>query len=910
MKHRANYRLHVLTALAAAALALGTPALQAQNVVAASDTDQEASLSEVIVTGTRTTGLEAAESPAPVQILSPAALEAASGNPDLMQTLAQIVPSLTYNAFGFDMSNQTLQARLKGLSPNHVLVLINGKRRHTTANLAVDAGSVYQGGASTDMNFIPAAAIDHIEVLTEGAAAQYGSDAIAGVINIILKKNSSGGSIGGTYGADYDGGPPGNTVPWSFNGGTTAVTANIGFEPMDGAYLNITGEIHNHAHTMRGQAEARALCDDPGGGLTGPCGKQNNAVYPDSNEPQAWGYPYLNWIQGDAETHSKLASFNAGFDLGGGAEFYAFGTYGTKTASSFQNYREPNIVCYSPTYSALSMAAAAGTNCQSQTDAVYPDPWGFDPQEYDEEIDYAATAGVKGVAAGWNWDFSSTWGDDHHNVYTMQSANPGVYGANLATVEASFGCATTACLPANYPLPGQLTPLNYYDGLMVAQQWTTNFDINHDWDVGMAGPLNTAVGVEYRQDTYTIGAGEPEAYLGGGPSSFAGFDPTDAGTNKRQNEAVYVDLAGKPIAPLLIDLAGRYEHFSDFGSATVGKLTARYDFAPEFAIRGTVSNGFRAPTLAEEYYSSTNVGPSSTDAQLPPNSAAAAVLGLGKLQPEKSTNLTVGFVARPLPNMSATVDFYRIRVDNRIVGSATLNGLVNGAVISPLINEVLTDNGVPINPVDTNTGINLFTNGVNTTTDGVDVAFQFPVQYDFGQIEWSVSGTYNDTAATYIKPTSPALAVALNGSPIYSPQTISDLTTASPKYIINLGAHWTYGKVSINLLEKLYGPSSEYELDDADNAANTDNYYKTTIPFTPITNIDLAYQLTKALGFSVGANNAFNRYPPLENAHLIAEYNSVYGVANNDAAATQVQPIFSPFGIDGGFYYMRATFKF
>ena len=270
----------------------------------------------------------------------------------------------------------------------------------------------------------------------------------------------------------------------------------------------------------------------------------------------------------------------------------------------------------------------------------------------------------------------------------------------------------------------------------------------------------------------------------------------------------------------------------------------------------------------------------------------------------------MGFVARPLPNMSATLDFYRIRVDNRIVGSATLNGLLNGEVISPLVNEVLTDNGVPINPVDTNTGINLFTNGVNTTTEGADLAFQFPVQYDFGQIEWSISGTYNDTAATYIKPTSPALTTALNGSPIYSLQTISDLTTASPKYIINLGAHWSYEKASINILEKLYGPSSEWDNDDADNAANNLNYYKTTIPFTPITNIDLAYQITKPLQISIGANNLFNRFPPLLNAHIVAAANSVYGVGNNDAYATQVTPLFTPYGIDGGFYYMRATFKF
>ncbi|HXR20731.1 MAG TPA: TonB-dependent receptor plug domain-containing protein, partial [Steroidobacteraceae bacterium] len=184
---------YATTVAAAVALAIATSAAHAAQTAAASETTTETSeLQEVIVTGTRQAGLAAAESPAPVQILSAEALQAAAGNPDLMSTLAQIVPSLTMEAFGFDMAGQTLLAKLRGLSPNHVLVLINGKRRHTTSNITIDAGSTYQGGAGVDLNFIPLDAIDHIEVLTEGAAAQYGTDAIAGVINIILKKNSSG----------------------------------------------------------------------------------------------------------------------------------------------------------------------------------------------------------------------------------------------------------------------------------------------------------------------------------------------------------------------------------------------------------------------------------------------------------------------------------------------------------------------------------------------------------------------------------------------------------------------------------------------------------------------------------------------------------------------------------------------
>ncbi len=295
--------------MAAVALALVAPGVHAEEVVAASNAaDTMTALQEVIVTGTRQSGLEASESPAPVQILSPAALEAASGNPNLMSALAQIVPSLTMQAFGFDMAGQTLQAKLRGLSPNDVLVLVNGKRRHTTANLAVDAGSVYQGGAGVDLNFIPLDAIDHIEVLTDGAAAQYGTDAIAGVINIILKSNGAGGHVSGTYGGYFNGG-----------GNTGDVSGNIGLEPMSGGYFNLTGEVDNHGHSNQGNIDPRAI--------------HSIGTYPNSNMTQVPGYPYVNQIFGDAEMHTKLVMLNAGLPLGDDTDFYAFGSYGDKHAT-------------------------------------------------------------------------------------------------------------------------------------------------------------------------------------------------------------------------------------------------------------------------------------------------------------------------------------------------------------------------------------------------------------------------------------------------------------------------------------------------------------------------------------------------------------------------------------------------
>jgi iron complex outermembrane recepter protein len=835
--------------LVIAALCVGAPTIPSTaspaDPVTSEAPPEPGGLDEVIVTGTRQSGQRAADSPAPIQILSAEALKNASGSPDLMSTLAQIVPSLTINPIGGDAGGLSLQAKLRGLSPNHVLVLVNGKRRHTTANLMVDAGA-YQGGAGVDLNFIPLDAIDHIEVLTDGAAAQYGTDAIAGVINIILKKNSSGGSLGGTWGNYMNGG-----------GNTNDVSGNAGFAPADNAYFNITGEVHGHGHSDVGAIDPRVV--DP----------KNLATYPNSNEPSAPGYPNLNLGGGDAEWRNKIFLVNTGIDFEGGTELYAFGTYGKKKANSYENYRQPNKVAYTDPTTGVT---------------TYPLPYGFDPREQTDETDSQETVGVKGVVAEWNWDLSSGYGIDKVPLYTTESANAGTYAVN-----------------------GVLTPSDYYDGFLRATQWTSNVDINRDFAVGMAGPLNVAFGGEYRRETYSIGAGIPLSYLSGGAQSYPGFTPADAGTWSRKNQAGYIDLAAKPVEALRLDAAGRFEHYSDFGDAKVGKLTARYDFDPEFAIRGTVSNGFRAPTLAEEYYASTNVAPTTAFAQLPPNSPGGKMLGLGTgLQPEHSLNYSLGFVFRPLPNMSATLDVYQITVTNRIVGTGSIYGSVNGVptAAAGAVNAAIAANGNQLDPqvvATGSTGINLFANGIDTRTRGADLVFNFPVDYGFGKIDWSVGATYNDTSITKL----PAGPAQLAGAQLYDATAISDLTTATPKYIVNLGALWTYGKYTVNLLEKIYGPSSEWENDHGDNPKNIPVYFKSSIGVSPITNLDLAYQVQDHLKLSIGAVNLFNKFPNHLNGELLARYAS-----HDDTSAVFDYSSWSPYGIDGGFYYARATFTF
>src|SRR5580698_7218561 len=595
---------------------------------AASDSAGLSGESEVIVTGTRQKGIVAAESAAPIQIISGDTLRA-TGKTNMIDALAQLVPSFQAQAFGADMANQTLQARLRGLSPNDVLVLVDGKRRHTTASLAIDGGSAYSGGAGVDLNFIPMAMVDHIEVLTDGAAAQYGSDAIAGVINFILKKNASGGSVNATYGGFFDGG-----------GSTTEVDANAGFAPIENSFFNITAQVSNHGHTDRGNPDPRT---DPAY-FTGS--------YPNSNIPLVPGYPDINHIQGDAETHFKLVGFNAGVDLPGNVQLYSNGTYGTKDAMSYENYRVPNKVVYDPATAAASAAADGLTPPVAGTTIVtYPFPLGFNPLEESKENDFQLVAGLKGSILDWTWDLAQAYGEDHMDVYTIDSAN--------ATLYADTGS----------------TPTNFYDGKFISTQSTTTIDIARDFDLGLAGPLTVAFGGEHRRETWVLGPGNPNSYIGGGAQSFPGYAATLATNASRHSDAGYVDLAATPVTGLKVDVAGRYEDYSDFGSATVGKFTARYDFDPKFALRGTVISGVRAPTLVEEHYTNVNVGPTQAFVQLAPDGPGTGLLGLGGgLKPERSTNLSFGLVFRPLETLTATIDVYQILVTNRIVASGNING--------------------------------------------------------------------------------------------------------------------------------------------------------------------------------------------------------------------------------------------
>jgi len=793
---------------------------------------------EVIVTGTRQTGLKVEDSPAPIQVVGITALQQ-SGQTDLRIGLANVVPSFTAQAFGGDTANLTLSARLRGLSPNHALVLVNGKRRHTTANLAV-LGGAFQGGASADLNFIPMASIDHIEVLLEGAAAQYGTDAIAGVINIIQKKGTSGGEIAVGGGQYFD------------EGGLTGdFSANIGIEPMENAYLNVTFQSKYHDFSFRGDVDPRVLNTPYNTTSSNRLGN-----YPAlANAP---GYPYMNRISGDAEYRLNTVAINAGYNVSENLEIYSFGTYGHKMGQAYENYRVPSRV--------------VGKN------GVRPRPLGFSPKESIIEDDYAFTVGASGVAGGWNFDVATTYGKDVESVNVLDSLNASLY------VDTST--ATT----------NGFSPTDFHAGDFIASQWSTTVDMSKEYDVGMAGPLTVAYGAEYRKDTYEIEAGDAGSTYKEGSQSYPGFLATDAGKHERTNYAVYANLAGNPVEGLLLDAALRFEDFSDFGNTTVAKLTGRYDFSDMLAVRATASTGFRAPTLAESFYSATNVSPTSAFVQLPPNSAAAKLVGVNGLKPEKSTNLSIGFVAHPVGGLTATLDIYQIKIEDRIVGSGSLFGS-GGAINSPSVTAAIKANGNILDSTVTQTGINIFTNGLDTRTRGADFVLTYSTALEtYGRIDWTATANFTDTKVTKIAPSPTQLAAGVS---LFDASALAFLETAAPKYKFTGGAMWNWSGLTVSLKESLFGKSSS--LGSLDGAV----YYKTEIKPTLITDLDVSYKLMKSVKVTIGANNLFNKYPNKVNATL----RDLYFKSNQNSYVTQY-PTISPFGINGGYYYGRIIYTF
>lgn len=848
---------------------------------------------EIVVTGTRTQGFKASDSPAPVQVLGADVLKTV-GQTDVVQALAQILPSAQVQAFGSDQAAFHPAIKLRGLSPNHTLVLIDGKRRHNNPSVVV-AGTVFGGSAAPDLSLIPQDAIERMEVLQDGAAAQYGTDAIAGVINIILKKRDHGGDINLVGGKYFDEG-----------GKKYSIMGNVGLEPFEGAYLNLTGERRFQDYSFRGDLDPRVV--DTGFSTTANTGASGGrfilARFP--GVTSAANYPYVNQIFGDGRVKITNLSYNFGWQITPDVEYYSYGTYGHKEGRTFQNFRLPNVV-FGRRRATGTLITPAGTSAAclanvtvatcAATSADIPFPNGFAPQEKTVEKDWAVTAGLRGSFSGTNWDLTSTYGIGRSSINVINSANAALYYDTSTATSNGY------------------TPRDVHNGDFIFSQWTNTLDLAHDFDVGFEAPLTVAAGLEYRREVYQLKAGELASYYvgsgvaQGGIQSFFGYAPSDASRNFRHNFSQYLNIVAKPVTGLTLDAAARHEHYDDFGDTTIYKLTGRYDFTPEFAVRGTVSTGFRAPTLAEGFYSGINVSVSSLTGIFPANSAGAAALGISSLKPEKSTNFSAGFVVKPLSNMSITIDGYSIEIRDRIVRSSTFLGASSaaGSIVSPSVLTALRGNGVPVDSVLAaiaggaagSVGINFFVNGVKTLTQGVDAMMTYSSDLGgAGRIQWSLSGNYNKTK---IKGISLPPANVNQAQLLFDVYAQADLTKTTPKWRATAGAYWTWGDLTLNLRESYYGSSYSIISTPTNGSARE----RLSVHPAFITDLEVGYQLADPLKISIGANNLFNKYPA-----KYPQFIRDQQYAASSTAYISQYPSFSPYGVNGGYYYARINVGF
>lgn len=791
----------------AAMLLLAQHAAHAQDTKAAPKAANE--LGDVIVTGTRSTTTRVTQSVSPIAVISADALQG-TGQRNVIDALTKLEPSLNALARGGDFVNIVRSANLRGLGSNQTLVLVNGKRRHGSAYLATNG--VTAGSAAADLDLIPVSAIERIEVLKDGAAAQYGSDAIGGVLNIILKRSASEGQVDLTAGRYADS----KINPHDLgNGRTVNASIDKGFK-LDDGFLHLSAELRNKQHTNQTGPELRATTVDR----------------------------YSSALSGDPSVRLGSFGFNAGLPLGGGAEAYAFGTFSKRKAESNQNFRIPGQV-----------SAAA--------DAIYPR--GFGPVEAVDESNYSVAVGARG--GFWDdarWDASVTAGGDTIDLKLKNSLNN-----SLLT--------DTGTSPRKFDI-----------GQFANTQLTANFDLTKPFRLdALPDVLELAAGLEVRHETYGVKSGEAASFYKAGSIAFVGLTPFDAGDHNRDVFGAYLEANTRLQPQWQLGAALRAEKYSDAGSTVTGKLSTRYDFAPSFAVRSTASTGFRAPTLAEQYYSATNVSPTTTSVQLPANSAAAQLAGASELKPEKSRNLSLGIVSAPTKALRLTADAYLIDIRDRIVLASGLRGA------SPV--AAITSRGIVIQTAPGSASVAYFANGIDTRTRGLDLTAQLTSDFDhWGLVKWSLAANFINTKITKAK--SAAAWVQLStGSTLFNPNVRSGLTDASPKSKLIAAADWTLGEWSLGLRITRYGRASLVSPTGSTGAAP---YYRSTVNPAWIADVEAAWEPTQKWRFSAGVNNLFNRYPQRVAPQTITP------------TGAGLLPGFSPYGYNGAYYYLGTSYRF
>ncbi|KFL87905.1 TonB-dependent receptor [Acetobacter malorum] len=800
-----------------------------------------------VTTGTHSTNRKARQSTSPVTVVSAATLRR-SGMMNVADALTRTYASINVQAMGADSAALTSSIQMRGLGPNEVLVLVDGKRRHNTANITADAGPQF-GSTGADLNTIPASAIDHIEVLEDGAAAMYGSDAIAGVVNIITKKQDHGLHMSAQTGANaYNG------DGWQYQ-----LNADGGLKLGQDGYMHISAQMYHTDHMVVGAHDHRLLGSWPTNATT--TGYYNGLVPGAMNVPSD-----SNKIMSTPEETRESLAIDFGKKITEGINFYGLITYMHRHGEAYENYRTPNIA-----------------------PSMYPS--GFSPLETSEENDYAATLGLKGDNFfGFDWDLSTTYGADGNKIGNKNTANTGMLASTCSTDPSSAYFSTDGC--------GWSPNTTRAETYRMAQ-WTNNLDFRRNFNIAHLVPVTLAFGGEHRLETYEIKAGTPPSYELGGTQGYAGLGPNSAGNWSRDIWAAYVDGDFHPLKHWDLDFAGRFEHYTDVGNTVNGKGSSRYDINRFISVRGTISTGFRAPTLAEQHYSAMNVSPTGASGLLPVSSTAAQVLGASPLKPERSVSESGGIVLEPVRGFHVEADVYQINLRDRIVGGGTVKG-------DAAINAIETMGySLPLNSINAqDVSAYYMTNGASTRTQGLDIKADYTFRFEkAGNLTLSMALDLNRTRLHHN-------GTDRNGNALLNAQNIGYITTAYPRSKIILNAFYAYRNWDFNVRQTRYGETTSmltyYDWTDktlpcaSGGKLAYSNSCFAQFKNSPrwLTDIEIGYRFNPHWHMAVGVNNLLNVRP-----RRVPQINNSRGAQIYDQFSLQVP-------ITGGYYYGRLDANF
>lgn len=778
------------------------------------------------------------ESPVPVDVIS---------SKDLLAT-GQIEPTqqIQFTAPSFVSNRQTVAdgtdhidpASLRGLGPDQVLVLVNGKRRYNTALVNIN-GTVGKGSVGTDLNSIPGSSIERIEVLRDGAASQYGSDAIAGVINVVLKKKT-GTQVFAHAGAQYEG-----------DGASVQLGINQGFKVGKGV-LNITGEIRHRQPTNRAGDylgtvyNTNVTQDEQLIAQNGGWDRKNNMYIGNSKQLNAYGEANLEL---PVSTNTK---------------FYATGMYSYRKGKAAGFYRYPK---QAPSQVVLDLY-----------------PRGFLPYIGSDITDRSLLAGIKGKTANaWNWDVSSVFGGNQFSFEVTNSNNASM-GINSPT---EFEC-----------------------GKLRFQQSTTNVDFSKDFGSQLKlSSFNVALGAEFRLDMYKITAGQEESWRNydatkaGGAQVFPGFQPDNAVDENRNVMSTYVDIESDITEKFLVNVAGRFEHYSDFGNALAGKLALRYKIIDALSIRGAISNGFRAPSIHQYYFNNVStqfqlVGGSLTASNtltVRNSDRIAKALGIPDLKEETSVNYSLGITAKPGRNVSLTIDAYRIDIKDRILYAGPFRRTA-GSIVDSVLDAANISNDVQV--------VQAFSNFVDTKTQGIDVILSFSPQVGKGNLDLTLAANVNETKIKKIKGTNniPAVPDANGNYFFFDRAEQSRVELANPKNKVALSANYQIKKFGIMARATRFGKVSSW---------NTNPQLDETYEAKVVTDASISYQLIPQVRVTIGANNLFDVYP--DKLKWFREGNgdksNTYYANTSDGRFVYSRNA-TQFGMNGGYYYISLSASF